>query len=269
MRVQNSSIRIKAICIGLVAPMIAPSAAVAAPEWPKTLPPQFWLGALLFLALLGFFLGYLVPKTNIVRDQGPDPGPSTFKTYSLARCQMALWFFVVLGSYLAIYLTMGNADFSRTTLILMGISFGTTALAKTVDAGKVAQAQTKQDSIAPPLAEAKAELQKLGAISSPSADDEAQLAAAEARIVDLQKQLNVAQQAAMPQQSQAIVPDLMTDDGGASLHRFQMVIWTIVLATMFIHDVCFTPSMPQFPDTLLGLMGISNGVYVGLKIQEK
>jgi len=219
--------------------------------------------------VLAFFLFYLVPYTNIVRDQGPNPGPSTYKTYSLARCQMALWFFVVLGSFLLIYLEKGDDTLSKTALIVMGISFGTTAAAKTVDAGKVAQAQSQQNAIAPKLAEAKAQLQKFQSIAPQVEDGHALVGEAQAEIVNLQKQLNDAQQAAMPQPSEAFVPDLLTDDGGAALHRFQMAVWTLVIAAMFIHDVYVNLAMPNFPDTLLGLMGISNGLYVGLKIPEK
>src|SRR5690348_9919411 len=193
----------------------------AAPE-PSSSPAEpapwaFWLVTMFFLALLLFFLGYLVPYTNIIRDQGPDPGPTTFKTYSLSRCQMALWFFVVLGAYLFIYLKSGHTTLSDTALWLMGISFGTTAAAKAVDSGKVAQAQTQQAAIAPRLTRARAQLQTLQTNGAPPG----QIAGSQAEIVDLQKLLADAQQGAMPQPSQSFVPDLLTDDGGASLHRFQ------------------------------------------------
>ena len=265
-------------CFAFIAILIGPYAALADDNPAATTTPVppvppgplwFWIGAIFFLAVLAFFLFYLVPYTNIVRDQGPNPGPSTYKTYSLARCQMALWFFVVLGSFLLIYLEKGDDTLSKTALIVMGISFGTTAAAKTVDAGKVAQAQSQQNAIAPKLAEAKAQLQKFQSIAPQVEDGHALVGEAQAEIVNLQKQLNDAQQAAMPQPSEAFVPDLLTDDGGAALHRFQMAVWTLVIAAMFIHDVYVNLAMPNFPDTLLGLMGISNGLYVGLKIPEK
>jgi hypothetical protein len=48
-----------------------------------------------------------------------------------------------------------------------------------------------------------------------------------------------------------------------------MVVWTVVLTLIFVHEVYATLSMPQFSDTLLTLMGISSGTYVALKIPEK
>jgi hypothetical protein len=248
---------------GTGAPTAAtPKAVPASPVW-------FWLGAIFLAALLAFFLGYLVPYTNIVRDQGPDPGPSTYKTYSLSRCQMALWFFVVLGSYLLIYLSTSNTTFSTTALWLMGISFGTTAAAKMVDSGKVVTAQAQQTALAPQLTDAKARMQTLRAVPNKAPAEEIQMTTAQAQIVDLQKQLNEAQKTALPQPSQSFVPDILTDDGGTSLHRFQMVVWTIVVAAIFLREVWVAKQMPELSPQLLALLGISNGAYVGLKIPEK
>ena len=239
-----------------------PASVQASPLW-------FWIAGILFLALLIFFLGYMVPYTNIVRDQGPDLAPSKSKTYSLSRCQMAFWFFIVLGAYVFIYLEKGEATLSNTALILLGISFGTTAAAKVVDSSKAADAQAQQGDIASRLTPATAELQILRAIASPTADQQARMQAVQAEIVELQRQLNQALQGAMPQPSQSFITDIVTDDGGASLHRFQMAVWTVGLAAIFINNVWVSVAMPEFSSQLLGLMGISSGLYVGLKIPEK
>ena len=62
--------------------------------------------------------------------------------------------------------------------------------------------------------------------------------------------------------------DIVKDDTGAvALHRLQMVVWTIVLGVMFISSVCRTLTMPEFSGTLLAIMGISGGTYLGFKIQ--
>ena len=55
----------------------------------------FWM--VMFLALLLVLVWY-GRRTNLLRDFGPDPGGGALKRYSLARTQMAAWFFVVLGS---------------------------------------------------------------------------------------------------------------------------------------------------------------------------
>jgi hypothetical protein len=227
------------------------------------------IAAIFFLGVAGVFFGYLAPYTNILRDQGPNPGLAGYKTYSLSRCQMALWFFVVLGSFMWIYLKDGSTTLSETALVLMGISFGTTAAATVVDSGKLAQARSQENDLTPRLALLKSQLQLVQTAMAPGPAQTAETTLRQADIVNLQKQLNDAQQAVMPQPSQALFPDLLSDDGGASLHRFQMAVWTLVLIAIFIHDVVATRAMPDFSPTLLALMGISNGVYVGLKIPEK
>jgi hypothetical protein len=63
--------------------------------------------------------------------------------------------------------------------------------------------------------------------------------------------------------------DLLADADGYSFHRFQMVIWTLVLGVIFVATVYETLAMPEFEGTLLALMGISGGTYVGFKFQER
>ncbi len=69
--------------------------------------------------------------------------------------------------------------------------------------------------------------------------------------------------------SRGFVHDVLSDADGISLHRFQMFVWTLVLGIIFIASVYKNLSMPEFSSTLLGLMGISSGTYVGFKVQEK
>jgi hypothetical protein len=63
--------------------------------------------------------------------------------------------------------------------------------------------------------------------------------------------------------------DICDDGNGLSFHRFQVVIWTLVLGAIFVQNVAEVMSMPEFSDTLLTLLGISNGMYIGFKIPEK
>lgn len=60
--------------------------------------------------------------------------------------------------------------------------------------------------------------------------------------------------------------DILSDGIDLSIHRFQMVAWTIVLGVVFLHQVYSRLSMPELPAVLLGLMGLSAGTYLGLKI---
>jgi hypothetical protein len=62
--------------------------------------------------------------------------------------------------------------------------------------------------------------------------------------------------------------DIMTGSSDNELHRLQIVIWTIVLAIIFINSVYENLAMPDFNGTLLTLMGISSGTYIGFKLKE-
>jgi predicted membrane channel-forming protein YqfA (hemolysin III family) len=69
--------------------------------------------------------------------------------------------------------------------------------------------------------------------------------------------------------SKGFLNDVMSDPTGVSLHRFQMFVWTLVLGVIFCGNVFKNLEMPQFSATLLGLMGISSGTYLGFKVPEK
>jgi peptidoglycan hydrolase CwlO-like protein len=62
--------------------------------------------------------------------------------------------------------------------------------------------------------------------------------------------------------------DVLSDTAGVSFHRFQIFAWTIVLGIIFGIQVYSALAMPTFDATLLALLGISAGTYLGLKIPE-
>ena len=67
--------------------------------------------------------------------------------------------------------------------------------------------------------------------------------------------------------------DLLSEDEGSgrviAFHRFQIVAWTLVLGVVFFSEVKTKLAMPEFNSTLLTLMGISSGTYLGFKISAK
>jgi hypothetical protein len=76
--------------------------------------------------------------------------------------------------------------------------------------------------------------------------------------------------AAQPvQPSVGFLHDILSDGNGVSIHRFQMFAWTVILGGIFCASVYTDLSMPEFNATLLGLMGISSGTYLGFKFPEK
>lgn len=72
-----------------------------------------------------------------------------------------------------------------------------------------------------------------------------------------------------PKPSQGFITDLLSDGDGPSFHRYQMMLFTIILAAIFVTKAASALIMPDFDPTLLGLMGISSGAYLGFKLQEK
>lgn len=60
--------------------------------------------------------------------------------------------------------------------------------------------------------------------------------------------------------------DLVSDERGViALDRLQIVVWTLVLSGIFLSLVIWELTMPEFNATLLTLMGISSGTYIGFK----
>ncbi|WP_224246082.1 hypothetical protein [Hyalangium gracile] len=85
----------------------------------------------------------------------------------------------------------------------------------------------------------------------------------------LQGSSAVPAEAGKPLETRGFLNDVLTDEtGNLSLYRFQLFVWTLVLGIIFCTSVYKGLAMPEFSSTLLGLMGISSGTYVGFKVPE-
>lgn len=181
----------------------------------RVFPWYKWVIYPFLAALLAGFL-VLAAKSNILRDPA-DPGVR--RTFSLARCQMAWWFFLIVCAYHYIWMVTGDRDsLTPGVLMLMGIS-AATGLSATLIGNRPKPAQ-------------------------PDAN------------------------ARPPSGFQRFIVEILSDDDGVSFHRFQLAAWTIVLGFVFAISVYKTLAMPDFSATLLGLMGISSGTYIGFKIPD-
>lgn len=279
-------------------------------------------GVVSFLAfILIFFTGflYLANTTEILRDSGPIPPKDKHRTYSLARFQMAVWFFLVVCAFVFLWMITDTLNtVTGTVLALMGIGAGTALGAEAQNKPKIA---TMKERIAvlkakTPLSEdencelkrltvltldvpcVERELKRLRDIiqTIQTGPDEATLKQQRDQL-RAQASLDVAQSAALSRVeellrqwtdlllykskvaeieslldnrpiSKGFFEDILTDDVGISFHRFQMFTWTIVLGIVFIFSVYRQLTMPQFSDTLLALMGISSGTYLGFMFAE-
>jgi hypothetical protein len=235
----------------------ATPAGVSATTIPQTA-VGFWLGVA-SLVIVGAALLVMGFKSDLLRDGQPTDfggakpakGGPYRRPYSLAQSQMAWWFWLILSSYLYIACTqvpgvsLPNVDGGviEQTLILMGLGTGTALGAAMIEQVKTPDSGSTQARFQAALA----------ALAINPADPIA---------------LATRDQLAPQLASQNFFADVLTDVNGISLHRFQALIWTLVLGGMFIANVLTHTAMPAFSPYLLGLLGISNGVYLGFKVPE-
>ena len=201
--------------------------------------------------LLGFVVGFFTFRrrgrrlTDSLRDSQAEGTPRPF---SLARCQMAWWFFLVIAAYVFLWLVLGDLDsITGSILTLMGIGSGTALGAAMIDGGKKAE-----------QAQAQAEADE---IENKATASVAEKATANAKLASVA--------GSVKKGSAGFLADLLSDGSGYSFHRFQIVVWTIILGIIFVASVLHELAMPQFSETLLGLMGISSGTYLGFKFPER
>ena len=189
-------------------------------------------------------------------------------TFSLGRVQMAFWFFVVASAYLFLWLVLGDTNsFNQTALMLLGISLGTGLISRAIDASKQGNVNQLKAERAQ-LAARRVSLEALGAAQLTDASKQ-ELASITARIGQIDQQVHDAVVPADEHKSEGFLTDILSDENGISLHRVQMVGWTLILGLVFIAGVVNKLAMPVFDPTLLGLMGISSGAFIGFKLPEK
>ena len=71
--------------------------------------------------------------------------------------------------------------------------------------------------------------------------------------------------------SQGFFIDILSDDNGISLHRFQNFAWTLIAITVYLYKVSEIKTgclLPELSDTLLALTGISSATFLVLKSKE-
>jgi hypothetical protein len=233
----------------------------------QVLPRYSWVALVLLLILLVSFI-ILARKSDILRDS---PSVNGIKqSYSLARCQMAWWFFLVAASYCYLWTVLRNREsLTSGVLILTGVSAGTGLAAAVIDASKRQQhdqlAQEK-DQLTAILTALPATISAAPAGSTGAAQLAAEQQQKSARLIEVNSDL-----AALPSpigKSEGFFSDILRDETGISFHRFQMMAWTIILGLVFVASVWTDFTMPDFSVTLLGLMGISSGTYVGFKLSS-
>jgi hypothetical protein len=182
-------------------------------------------GVIYFVFLVLFFCFARVP--NLVRD--PDgPMRNGKHVFSLSRCQLAWWFFIILAAWIFLWVTTSARDtLNQTALIVSGI--GSAAALSGALAGKVRDSVTRTT-----LANVDVDMEQRpsGFKAGPG----------------------------------AVLYDLLADRDTVGFHRFQLLVWNVVLGGVFLWQTWNDLNMPEFDATLLGLLGLSAATFVGMKM---
>lgn len=255
-------------------------------EQPVTLTvisPVYGLLALaVILSTLGLLL-WLVRKTNIIREPGPPPAPGKRRPYNLGRAQMAFWFFLIYASYVTIWLITDALDtITASLLALMGISAGTALGEALIDNGKdtavtnqLQDMSAEKQALEQGITQTQADLDAIDPAAATATDQSnrellnRQLTDSRTRLNQIDQQLRTLDAQNAPGASAGFLRDILSDGSGYSFHRFQIFAWTIVLGIIFVSSVYNNLTMPEFSSTLLGLMGLSAGTYIGFKFPEQ
>ena len=189
---------------------------------------QFKAGvfALIYFMFIVVFC-WFASVPNLLRD--PDgPLRDGRHVFSLSRCQLAWWFFIILAAWLFLWITTSSREtLNNTALIVAGIG-SATAISGAV-AGKVRDSVTNSS---------------LAAVNL---------------------QMNE-RPAPFRRGFGAWLYDLLADNDTVGFHRFQLVVWNVVLGAVFLGQTWSDFTMPEFNATLLGLLGLSAATFVGMKM---
>ena len=234
--------------------------------------PNLWYLLFGLLILLFVALVYFAKNTDLLRYvTGDKPAPPLRAPYSLGITQMAFWFYLAVAGYVFICATTRQPHIPMGSVLgLLGISSTTGLAAVLVDKQKDASGQSRRDTLIAEQAALKARITELQAMAAPiSQPDRTELSDKQTRFNQVNALIAQLPPPAPPATTKGFVTDLLHDGDGVSFHRFQMIVWTIVLGVVFVWSVYRTISMPEFDASLLTLMGISAGTYVGFKFPEK
>lgn len=238
-----------------------------------------WGAAVLVLVVVVLTL-YFGKHSDMLRDSASVAG--TRQSYSLARVQMAWWFLLVVVGFIVIFLVSGNLDSIPATIVaLTGISATTGVAAVLITprpaqraAARKAALEERQSALTDGLTDIDAAIANASQQLTAAPGDATLTALVQglqarraARVAEINR-LTLELAAVSPDNPSAgFWRDLVTSDRGTvALDRLQMVVWTILLGGLYLHSVLVYVTMPDFSTTLLSLMGVSSGAYIGFKL---
>lgn len=245
-----------------------------------------WYGVIALVVVIATFVVFiwLAQKTSILREPGPKAVGGKLRPYSLGRTQMAFWFLLIYSAYIVVWLITGALDtITPSLLALMGISAATGLSEALIDSGSDAASQSRSQDLAAErqileqdISQLQAQATQIASKTPMSPEDASnrdslndRLYKLRVRLSQIDKESQGLSPAAEGDVSMGFLRDVLSDGSGVSFHRFQILAWTIVLGIMFLSSVYNELTMPEFSASLLGLMGLSSGTYIGFKFPEQ
>lgn len=151
--------------------------------------------------------------------------------FSLSRAQFLFWLIIIFFSIIHIWvITDTLAIPNGSVLLLIGVSGGTFYISRLIDFNSAKKEEAD--------------------VNAPTPQEE------------------VEQFLKNKQQSKGFLQDILNDGAAISLHRLQLVVFTLFLGLYFIWQVIYGLNLPYIDATMLLLMGISSGTYAGMKTSE-
>lgn len=169
----------------------------------------------ILIVLIGM---YMAAKTNLLKDISQvDPKP-----YSFARSQLFWWTLIIICCFSISYGSTGEMpELSKSCLVLLGISLGTTTTARIIDNNEINNSAVHR------------------------------------------------YQDEKGKKGKGFLYNILSDENGVSIHRFQALVFNVIFGLMFIVEFASdSETFIDFSNVELGLMGISSAAYVGLKMNE-
>jgi hypothetical protein len=234
--------------------------------------------SVLILLLLLVILIWLGKNTEMLREPFSIAENGKNRPYSLALTQMAFWYYLIVSSIIFLFLiTKEFPEINSSILILIGISSLTALSSTAINSSRIYDTKEKAINLnaeKKTLSERIQEINNILKSQKNLAPDK--IMEMNKDKMDSEKRLNEVIETLPTYRfdnsnyfCKGFFKDMVSDSTGVSLHRFQIAVWTLVLSIFFVYSVWSTLKMPDFNETLLALMGISSGTYIGFKIPEQ
>ena len=184
--------------------------------------------------------------------------------------QLACWLCLVIASCIYIWVITGKPSrVNDSVLAVLGISAGTAVVSSLVSRQKIDAIMTQRVILESQRMALSARIAVLTA-ASPVVGSlvDRELQGKKNKLIETEVGLTRLPPIPRPRISSGFLSDVLTGEQGISFHRFQMTVWTVVLGLIFAGTVYRELRMPDFAATVVGLDGISAGIYVGFKLLE-